>query len=133
MIPPEVCCATRSSTVALKAAGAAIPLWFVHPWGATLPRAWRIRTATVVAGGLCLYGAVEIVAESLVELGVVRPGGSADWLALRWQLGLWDSWFLLWGLLLGGATWQFAQGRSGSSSDGGALGSPVDRRHQPDN
>jgi hypothetical protein len=43
----------------------------------------------------------------LVELGMIRPVGSVDWVALRWHLELWDSWFLLWGLLLGTATWCF--------------------------
>ena len=48
-----------------------------------------------------------MIAEALVELGVIRPAGSVDWVALRWHLELWDSWFLLWGLLLGTATWYF--------------------------
>jgi hypothetical protein len=48
-----------------------------------------------------------VIAEALVELGVIRPAGSVDWLALRWHLELWDSWFLLWGLFLGTATWCF--------------------------
>jgi hypothetical protein len=43
-----------------------------------------------------------------VELGAMRPGSSADWLALHWHLGLCDPWFLAWGVL-GAATWQFAR------------------------
>ena len=30
-----------------------------------------------------------------------------DWGALRWHLFLWDLWFLVWGLLLGVAAWQY--------------------------
>ena len=43
-----------------------------------------------------------------VELGAMRPGSSADWLALHRHLGLWDPWFLAWGVLEA-ATWQFAR------------------------
>jgi hypothetical protein len=97
------------AAVVLKAAGAVIPLWFVRPWGAVIPRRWRTAIAAAAAAVLTLYGAVEVTGEALAELGAVHPAGPVDWLALRWHLALWDPWFLLWGLLLAVATWQFAR------------------------
>jgi hypothetical protein len=38
-----------------------------------------------------------------------RPGPGT---ALRWHLGLWDPWFLVWGLLLAAATRGYAFTRS---------------------
>jgi len=44
--------------------------------------------------------------------GAIKPSGSVDWAALRWHLGLWDPWFLVWGLLLAAATRGYAITRS---------------------
>jgi hypothetical protein len=94
-------------TVLLKVAGALLPLSLVRPWGSKIPRRLRV----IVAGGtslvLVLYGGVNVGAEALVELGLITPAGRVDWFALGWHLALWDSWFLLWGILLGTATWRF--------------------------
>jgi hypothetical protein len=101
--------------VVLKAAGAVMPLWFVRPWGALIRPRWRTAIAAAAAAILMLYGAVEVTGEALVELGAVRPAGHPDWLALRWHLALWDPWFLLWGVLLAIAAWQFARQRGPAS------------------
>ncbi len=79
----------------------------VRPWGAPIPRRWRAGIGGAAALVLTLYGAANVVGAALVELGVVSPGGAVDWTALRWHLGLWDPWFVVWGLLLGAATWRF--------------------------
>ncbi len=94
-------------TVVVKAVGVILALSLVRPWGRIVTRRWRAAACGAASVILVLYGGTEVIAEALVELGVIRPAGSEDWLALRWHLELWDSWFLLWGLLLAAATWYF--------------------------
>jgi hypothetical protein len=36
-----------------------------------------------------------------------------DRTALRWHVLVWDLWFLVWGLLLGVAAWQFGRASPG--------------------
>ncbi len=48
-----------------------------------------------------------VLAAILVETGAVHPAAPIDWRGLRWHLGLWDLWFLIWGVLLGIAVWSF--------------------------
>ena len=38
-----------------------------------------------------------------------HPGGSVDRTALRWHAGVWDLWFLVWGILLALATAGYGQ------------------------
>jgi hypothetical protein len=45
-----------------------------------------------------------VAAGALVLSGVIRPSGSVDRTALRWHAGVWDLWFLVWGILLAMAT-----------------------------
>jgi len=101
--------AVIAGTVLLKTLGGLLSLAMVRPWGRHLPR--RAVGIAGLAGSalLILYGAVEVTGEALVETGVVRPA-SVDWTALRWHLGLWDPWFLIWGLLLAVATWGYGRG-----------------------
>lgn len=94
-------------TVVVKAVGVILPLSLVRPWGRMVTRRWRAAACGATSLILVLYGGIQVIAEALVELGMIRPAGSVDWVALRWHLELWDSWFLLWGLLLGTATWCF--------------------------
>jgi len=95
------------ATVAIKVAGAVLSLALVRPWGAALPRRWRAGVAGAGSVVLIIYGGFLVTGEALVELGVVTPSTPVDWTALRWHLALWDPWFLVWGLLLGTATWRF--------------------------
>jgi hypothetical protein len=46
------------------------------------------------------YGGINVLAGSLVLSGAIHPAGSVDRTALRWHVGLWDLWFLVWGILL---------------------------------
>ena len=58
---------------------------------------------------LVAYGGLNVLAGVLVLSGVIHPGGSVDRTALRWHAGVWDLWFLVWGILLALATigyWQ---------------------------
>ena len=50
---------------------------------------------------LVLYGGVLVVVGASVVTGVINPAGPVDRAARRWHVLVWDSWFLLWGLLLG--------------------------------
>ena len=50
------------------------------------------------------YGGLNVVAGARVLSGVIHPGGSVDRTALRWRVGVWDLWFLVWGILLALAT-----------------------------
>jgi LPXTG-motif cell wall-anchored protein len=43
---------------------------------------------------------------------VIGTSGDTDWKAFHWHLFLWDPWFLIWGLLLGAATWGFTRRRT---------------------
>jgi hypothetical protein len=94
-------------TVVVKAIGVILPLSLVRPWGRTVTPSWRAAACGAASVILVLYGGIQVTSEALVELGVIRPAGSVDWVALRWHLELWGFWFLLWGLLLGTATWCF--------------------------
>jgi hypothetical protein len=94
-------------TVVVKAVGVILPLSLVRPWGRIVTRRWRAAACGAASVILVLYGGIQVISEALVELGTIRPAGPVDWVALRWHLELWDSWFLLWGLLLGTATWCF--------------------------
>jgi Protein of unknown function (DUF3995) len=85
-------------TVLLKVAGGVLGLALVRPWGRRLPQR-PLRGAALTAGGaLTLYGAANVVLGGLGLLGVFGP--PADPVALRWHVGVWDLWFLVWGLLL---------------------------------
>jgi hypothetical protein len=97
-----------SVTVLLKALGALLALALARLWGRHLPRRALLVAGAGAAAVLVVYGA----AEALVETGAIKPSGSVDWAALRWHLGLWDPWFLVWGLLLAAATRGYAITRS---------------------
>jgi hypothetical protein len=85
-------------TVSLKVAGGVLGLAFAQPWGRRLPQR-PLRVVGLAAGGLLtLYGGANVVLGGLGLLGVF--GAPADPRALRWHVGVWDLWFLLWGLLL---------------------------------
>jgi hypothetical protein len=108
-------------TVVVKAVGVILPLSLVRAWGRVVTRRWRAAACGAASVILVLYGGVQVISEALVELGMIRPGGSVDWVALRWHLELWDSWFLLWGLLLGTATWCFHLSGSGTRQGSNRL------------
>jgi hypothetical protein len=54
---------------------------------------------------LIAYGLLQTIGVALVATDVVTPARPPSDLATRWRLFLWEPWFLVWGLLLGAATW----------------------------
>lgn len=92
-------------SVVLKVAGGTLALALIKPWGRAVPR----RLLLVACGGgaalLVAYGAVQMTSVALVALGVLIPSEPVDSSVLGWRLFLWEPWFLVWGLLLGRATW----------------------------
>lgn len=98
------------AAVVLKVVGGLLPLALVQQWGRLFPRWVLLSAAWAGAALLTSYGAVQVTAEALVQLGVIKPAGPVDWPALRWHMLLWDPWFLIWGLLLGAAALEYGRG-----------------------
>ncbi len=83
---------------ALFVLAAALPLAVTRPWGDRVPRWVQVSglwTACVLLG---LRGAVGVVADLLVVLGIL------DATLTRWVV--YDVWFLLLGILFGAVAWQ---------------------------
>src|SRR5215472_7670821 len=92
-----------AATVA-KVAGGLLSLALVRLWGRVVSRRWLLLGSTGASVLLVAYGGLNVLAGALVLSGVVHPGGSVDRAALRWHVGVWDLWFLIWGILLALAT-----------------------------
>jgi Protein of unknown function (DUF3995) len=106
-----------AATVA-KVAGGLLALALVRPWGRAIRRRWLLAGATAASVLLVLYGAVNVGAGALVLSGAIHPAGRVDRTALRWHVGVWDLWFLVWGILLAVATagyWRRTGNRNGGS------------------
>ena len=92
------------AATAAKVAGGLLALALVRPWGRVVPRRWLLAGAAAASALLVGYGAVNVAAGALVLSGVIHPAGRVDRTALRWHAGVWDLWFLVWGILLALAT-----------------------------
>ena len=83
-----------------KVAGGLLALALARRWG----RAVRRRRLLIVPAGasmlLAAYGGLNVLLGALVLAGVTHPAGGVDRTALRWHVGVWDLWFLVWGILL---------------------------------
>jgi Protein of unknown function (DUF3995) len=88
------------AVVLAKVAGGMLALALVRPWGQAVPRRWLLAGSAAVSLLLVAYGGINVLAGSLVLSGAIYPAGSVDRTALRWHVGLWDLWFLVWGILL---------------------------------
>ena len=88
------------AVVLAKVAGGLLALALVRPWGQVVPHRWLLAGSAAVSLLLVAYGGINVLAGSLVLSGVIHPAGSVDRTALRWHVGLWDLWFLVWGILL---------------------------------
>jgi hypothetical protein len=86
-------------TGVLKLVGAALALALVRPWGRRLPRRLVLVPAWIAAVGLTLYGGLLELGNALVAGHVVKQSAPIDWKALWWHLAVWDSSFLVWGIL----------------------------------
>ena len=92
------------AAVAAKVAGGLLALALVRPWGRVVPRGWLLLSSAGASALLLIYGGLYVAAAALVLSGVIHPAGGVDRTALRWHLGVWDLWFLVWGILLALAT-----------------------------
>ena len=89
----------------VKVAGGVLALALVRPGGHRVPRRLLGGVAWAASVVLTLYGGLLVGVGALVLAGVIGPAGTVDRTALRWHVLLWDLWFLVWGLLLGVASW----------------------------
>ena len=87
-----------------KVAGGLLALALVRPWGEMVPRQWLLSGSAGASALLVVYGGLTVLLGALVLSGVIHPAGSVDRTALRWHVGVWDLWFLVWGILLALAT-----------------------------
>jgi hypothetical protein len=87
-----------------KVAGGLLALALVRPWGRAVPRRWLLTGSAGASALLVAYGGMAVLLGALVLSGVIHPAGSVDQTALRWHVGVWDLWFLVWGILLALAT-----------------------------
>src|SRR6266516_4103701 len=92
-----------------KAAGGLLALALVRPWGRVVPRGWLLAGSAGASVLLVVYGGLNVLAGALVLLDVIHPGGRVDRTALRWHVGVWDLWFLVWGILLALATFGYVR------------------------
>ena len=87
-----------------KAAGGLLALALVRPWGRLVPRAWLLIVTAGAGALLVLYGGAQVLVGSLALSGAISASGPIDRTALRWHVGVWDLWFLVWGIVLTLAT-----------------------------
>ena len=92
------------AAAAAKVAGSLLALALVRPWGRVIPRRWLLAGSTAASVLLVGYGCLNVLVGALVLSGVIHPSGSVNRTALRWHVGVWDLWFLVWGVLLALAT-----------------------------
>ena len=92
------------AATAAKVVGGLLALALVRPWGRVLRRLWLLIVSAAASVLLIVYGGLNVAAGALVLSGVIHPSGSVDRSALRWHVGVWDLWFLVWGILLAVAT-----------------------------
>ena len=83
-----------------KVAGGLLALALVRPWGRMIPRGWLLSGSAGASALLVAYGGLTVLLGALVLVGVIHPAGDVDRTALRWHVGVWDLWFLVWGILL---------------------------------
>jgi hypothetical protein len=98
-----------------KLAGGLLALALVRPWGRVVPRRWLLPGSAAASVLLVVYGGLNVLLGALVLSDVIHPAGNADRTALRWHVGVWDLWFLVWGILLALATVGYRQ-RTGNGS-----------------
>jgi Protein of unknown function (DUF3995) len=77
-----------------------LALALVRPWGQVIPRVLLRLGSAGASALLVLYGGALVLTGTLVLTGAIHPAGRIDWTAMRWHTGVWDMWFLVWGILL---------------------------------
>jgi Protein of unknown function (DUF3995) len=93
----------------LKVAGGLLALALIRPWGRAIPRRLLVGAAWAASMVLTAYGGLLVAVGALVLTGLISTSSPVGRTALRWHVLLWDLWFLVWGLVLGVAAWQFGR------------------------
>lgn len=93
----------------LKLLLAGLALALVRPWGRALPRRALLIATWLVAAGLLLYGAANMVQFGLMELDLTDTPSSVGAEAVDWYLFLWEPIWLLGGVLFGASAWTFGR------------------------
>ena len=99
--------AALAAAVAKVACGL-LALALARPWGRAVRRRWLLIVSAGASMLLVAYG-LNVLLGALVLAGVIHPAGGVDRTALRWHVGVWDLWFLVWGILLTLATVGYAR------------------------
>jgi hypothetical protein len=89
---------------AAKVVGGLLALALVRQWGRVIPRLWLLIASAAASVLLVVYGGLNVLGGVLVLSGAYHPSGGVDRTALRWHAGVWDLWFLVWGILMAIAT-----------------------------
>ncbi len=95
--------------------GGLLALALVRPRGRVVPRPWLLIGSAGASVLPVARGGPNVLIGALVLAGVIQPAGSMDRSALRWQLAVWDLWFLVWGILLALATVAYWRRRASRS------------------
>jgi hypothetical protein len=98
-----------AAAAAAKLVGGVLALALVRPWGRAVRRRWLLILSAGVSMLLVAYGGLNVLLGALVLSGAIHPAGSVNRTALRWHVGVWDLWFLVWGILLALATVGYAR------------------------
>jgi len=93
--------------VLVKVAAGLLALAFVQPWGTRVGRRLLLVSAGVGSAVLVVYGGVLVLVGGLVLADLITPSAPVDEHPLRWHVFVWDLWFLVWGMALGLAAWQY--------------------------
>jgi hypothetical protein len=95
------------AAAALKLIVGLLALALVQDWGRTIPSR-PLRVATwLVAIGLIVYGAANLIRFGLMDLGVIDTPDSVGSYAVSWYVFLWEPIWLLGGVLFAAAAWRF--------------------------
>jgi hypothetical protein len=97
------------AAVVAKVAGGLIALALVRPWEQAVRRRWLLIVSAGASALLVAYGGLSVLLGALVLSGAIHPAGGVDRTALRWHVGVWDLWFLAWGIFLALATIGYAR------------------------
>jgi Protein of unknown function (DUF3995) len=110
------------ATAVVKIVGGLLALALARGWARTWSRSTTQSGLLFVSAAaslvLIVYGAVNVLAGALVLSGAYHPSGDVDRTALRWHTGVWDLWFLVWGILLAVATVSYWRANRSSLSRG---------------
>jgi hypothetical protein len=117
------------SASAAQMMGGLLALALVRPWGRVIPRALLRLGSAGASALLVLYGGVLVLTGTLVLTGAIHPSGRVDWTAMRWHTGVWDMWFLVWGVLLALASAGYWRRTARAATNPGAPPRAVSRRH----